>query len=268
MHVSCLLPVHAGAHPPHVNISIKSIVDQSRQPDELLLLQDGPVPHPIKEDLTRWKNEKDWIEVIECDENRGIAATLRDGVEQAEHDVIARMDADDISVKDRFERQIRFLHDNPSVDVCGGWIEEFTKSGETSIRKVPTDHTSIVQYARRRSPFNHVSVMMKREAILNAGNYREMDPTEDYDLWMRMLANGATFANIDDVLVQVRGGEDMFHRRGGIKYARHEIRQFYEFVDIGTISWFDFIINVLIRVPVRILPAPIRKQVYNIFVRA
>jgi len=178
------------------------------------------------------------------------------------------MDADDISLEGRFEQQLSYLEDHPNVDVVGGWIEEFSRDGSSSIREVPSKHDDIVEFAQRRSPMNHVSVMMRRDAVLNAGNYREMDPTEDYDLWMRMLHNGSTFHNIPEVLVRVRGGREMQDRRGGWQYARHEIRQYREFVSAGAMTASQAIKMLSLRTPVRLLPGRVRRQIYQRFVRA
>lgn len=268
MELSVLLPVYSGDDEEHLDTAITSILEQTRPPDELVIVRDGNLTPELDEVINTYR-EKAQVPItrVSISKNSGVGIALREGMKYCNGEYVARMDADDISVKYRFDRQIQFLQNNQEIDVVGGLIQEFTEFGDTSIRKVPTDHASIVQYARYRSPFNHVTVMMRRESVIDANNYSAMDPTEDYDLWMRMLTNGATFANIEDVLVQVRGGSDMFQRRGGIKYAWHEIRQFHKFVNIGMLCWSDFIINIILRTPVRVVPANIRKQIYYRFFR-
>jgi hypothetical protein len=175
------------------------------------------------------------------------------------------MDADDISVPSRFERQIGFLKENPDIDIVGGYIEEFDTDPNYPIarREVPPTHEGIEQMARFRSPMNHGTVMFNKEAVLHAGNYRAVDRMEDYDLWIRMLIDGATFANIPEVLVKVRAGEEMYGRRGGWEYAREEIRTQIEFYRREFTPFPVFLFNIFTRTFLRLIPDTIRREIYQ-----
>ncbi len=179
------------------------------------------------------------------------------------------MDADDISVPSRFERQLGYLQENPSVDIIGGYLEEFQSSPDDPVarREVPTDHDAIVKRAKFRSPMNHGTVMFRREAVLRAGNYRATDPMEDYDLWVRMLLSGATFGNIPEILLKARAGEKLYERRGGWKYAKDEARLLVSFYKRGFTPLHVLIFNLLTRTPLRLFPNRLRGTIYELFAR-
>ena len=136
------------------------------------------------------------------------------------------MDTDDIAREDRFEKQLKMFERHPKLDICGSQIDEFEESPDVIVAKriVPVKHSEIAQYQKRRDAFNHMTVMFKKSAVLNAGNYKTCPLMEDTYLWVRMLQSGARCANIDEPLVFARIGNDMFDRRGGWQYYK-SIRQ-------------------------------------------
>jgi hypothetical protein len=179
------------------------------------------------------------------------------------------MDADDISVPSRFELQLEFFRENPSYDVVGGQLEEFRSDPDspTARREVPTEHDEIVQRARYRSPMNHGTVMFRRGAVLRAGNYRAVDRMEDYDLWVRMFLAGTKFANLPEVLLKARAGEEIYGRRGGLEYAREEVRTQVEFFRRGFTPAPVFLFNLFTRTTLRLLPDRVRGRVYRVLAR-
>lgn len=134
------------------------------------------------------------------------------------------MDSDDVAMPNRFEKQIKYLEDNPDCDIVGGQITEFIGSENNIVgkRTVPYTHSEIIHYLKSRCPFNHMTVAFKKNAILSAGGYIPWHYNEDYFLWIRMALNGCKFANFQDSLVNVRIGKEMYARRGGWKYFTSE----------------------------------------------
>ena len=143
----------------------------------------------------------------------------------AKHDIIARMDSDDICMINRFKLQLKFLEDNPDVDIVGGQMTEFVGTPDNIIGKriVPCSNSEIYRYMKTRCALNHVTVMFRKQAVLNAGNYLDWFWNEDYYLWVRMMISKCRFANLPEVLVNVRSGEEQYARRGGIKYFKSEV---------------------------------------------
>ena len=198
------------------------------------------------------------------DENRGLGEALAFGISKCKNELIARMDADDISLSDRCEKQlIEFRKKN--VDVVGGLIVEFydKPSNLKNVRVVPEHLDEIIKFSKFRSPVNHVSVMYKRSSVLAAGGYKDFPFLEDYYLWIRMLANGAIFYNMQQPLVLVRTGKSMYVRRSGFKLCRSQVRLAKYMKSIGYVSYGDFLKNVIVRVGGTLLPSLIRRSIYE-----
>ena len=104
--------------------------------------------------------------------------------------------------------------------------------------------------------------MFRKETVLSAGNYRS-GQLEDYDLWVRILLAGGTIANIPEVLVKMRSGEDLYGRRGGVNYLFEEIKLFRRFWSWGFISLLTLVMALCIRIPVRLAPTSLRKRLYE-----
>lgn len=158
--------------------------------------------------------------------NYGHGKARRESLRRCTNGLVALMDADDISRKRRFEKQLEIFKELKNVDIVGSQISEFIISPENSrgIRKVPEKHEKIIEFMKKRCPMNQVSVMFKTEAVHKAGGYIDWYCNEDYYLWLRMAGSGCIFANSPEVLVDVRIGNGMSERRGGWKYFSSERR--------------------------------------------
>lgn len=267
---SVLMPTYRGDDPDHLEAAIASVFDQTVPPTEFLIVKDGPVGDPIESVLSEWKaRHPETIRTVTLDTNQGLGKALQVGVEACSHDLIARLDADDVCVPDRFERQLAYFEQNPNCDVVGGYIAEFAQDPDETyaVRDVPLEPGAVREWAPRRCPVNHVSVMFRRNAVLEAGNYRPVEPQEDYDLWARLLLDGAVIANVPAILVKVRAGEELYDRRGGFEYAYEEVRRQIEFRRQGFIGTTTLIRNMVVRVPIRLLPGAARGLVYRRLLR-
>lgn len=165
------------------------------------------------------------IKVIWLPENKGLGNALRVAVLECQNELIARMDSDDIAIADRFEKQIRFFSADESLAICGGQIEEFIDDIKNIVGKrvVPETDSELKEYSKRRCPFNHMTVVFRKSAVCEVGNYQDWFWNEDYYLWIRMALAQMKFANLPDTLVYVRVGKDMYSRRGGKKYFKSEV---------------------------------------------
>lgn len=268
--LSVVLPVYAGNDPETLDPAIASVVKQTLPPDELFIVEDGPLTADLDDVIDRWQDDgRVPVTRVTLPENHGLGGALQAGLERCDTEYVARMDADDLSVPDRFELQMAYLRDHPEVDLLGGYIAEFDGDLENVLarREVPIDHDEIAAMARFRSPFNHATVVMRTATALAAGNYREVNYMEDWDLWSRMLLDGATAANLPEVLLKVRAGEDMYGRRGGVGYTAAEFNRQIEFLRRGFVTPWQFLRNLAVRVPVRILPDRARGFIYRRYLR-
>ena len=171
------------------------------------------------------------------------------------------MDADDLSVPDRFEKQVRYFGEHPDVSAAGGNITEFVSaedpadiSRKAGSRIVPETDEEIKAYLRKRCPMNHVTVMVKKDEILKAGGYMDgYYQNEDYYLWIRLAAAGGKFGNLPETLVNVRVGQEMYRRRGGLKYFRSEAGLQKLMLEKKMISFPRYLVNVLERLVLQVL---------------
>ncbi|MBD5163293.1 MAG: glycosyltransferase [Bacteroidales bacterium] len=269
---SVVSSVYRNDKPEFVRRALDSItVLQSRRPDEVVLVVDGPVPDELSVMLDDYqKSSPVEFNIIRLPENKGLGNALKIGVEAAKYEIIARMDSDDVSVPDRFEKQIGFMERHPDFDVVGGQISEFIDTEENIVGKriVPCGNEEISMWLKGRCPFNHVSVSFLRSRGLAVGNYQDWHFNEDYYLWIRMAQAGYKFANLPDVLVNVRVGRDMYARRGGWKYFKSEAMLQRYMLDNQIINRGGYLVNTLKRLIVQVLlPNSVRAWVFKRFAR-
>ena len=266
---SVLLPVYYRDSPEYFAQCLNSLAVQTRPAEEILIVKDGPLGRAL-EDVIETYSAKLPVTTIQLPENRGLGPALKAGVEKCRFDVIARMDADDICTKERFELEVGFLEAHPEVDVLSGTIREFNSDPEAWIseRRLPREHASIVVFAKRRNPLNHMAVVFRKSAVLAAGNYPSRPGFEDYALWVQMLLNGSKLHNLETVCMFARCGNGMHQRRGGWSYAWNEASLFWHFRSLGFLSTLDALRSISQRLPLRLVPVPFRSLLYRIFARS
>ena len=261
--------VYGKDNPKHFDIAVQSILDQTIPPTEVILVVDGPVPDEL--DLVICKYEVNPLfRTIRLEENQGHGNARRIGLENCNFDLVALMDADDISVSNRFEKQLKIFEKNPSISIVGGLITEFIDDPIDIVAKrtVPSEDSAIKTYMKKRCPLNQVTVMFKKAVVEQAGGYIDWHNEEDYYLWIRLALINAEFFNIVDVLVNVRIGPEMYERRGGWKYFKSEFDLQRFMYEKNIISFRQFFFNVSQRFIIQIiLPNSIRGCVYKQFAR-
>lgn len=270
MKFSVLMSLYIKEKVEYAEACFESLLRQTILADEWVIVEDGPLTDEMYQLLDRYQTEHPGlIKRVPFETNRGLGLALRDGVEVCTYDLIARMDTDDIAREDRFEKQLAMFESDNNLDICGSHIKEFDGSVDNvlSQRLVPTADVEIKAYQKRRDAFNHMTVMYKRQAVLKAGNYQTCLLMEDTLLWVNMILTGATCANVDDYLVFVRIGADMFERRGGFSYYKKYKTGRKKVYDTGYISWWDYIYTLLVQFVVAIIPNKLRGYVFRKFLR-
>ena len=266
---SVVMNVYAEDHADHLRLAIDSVLNQTLSPDELIIAVDGPVGEAIKQVLENVSSSNS-VRVIYIGKNVGLGPARHTAISHARNSFVGVMDADDICLPGRFEKQIEILR-HEQVDVLGGWIEEFDEdpvdTHELRLRMTPLTHDEIYDFGKRRNPMNHVTLMFRKDAYDAVGGYRSVLYFEDYDLIIRMLLAGFRFKNNAEVLVQVRCGRNMFDRRRGIDYIKTELQFMWGMYCQGYTSLCQFVLNASIRIPVRVVPASMRRWLYLKFLR-
>lgn len=268
---SVAMCTYDGDDPDELSTAIESVIDQTLPPAEIVLVKNGPLPEPLEAVIESHRSaHPDVFSVIGLGRNRARGVARQLSIERCRHELVALMDTDDVSVSDRFQTQIEYLNEHPTVDVVGGYVAEFESDADRpyAIRKVPLDPDVLADKARFRSPLNQPTVMARRQALLDAGGYRDIDILEDYDLWVRVLMNGGTITNIPKVLTNVHAGENMYKRRGGMEYVRAEAKLQYDFFTTGFIGLPILLFNLAVRIPIRLLPNVLRSELYSRVLRS
>lgn len=262
---SLLLPVYGRDDEAQLVRAFRSSVDeQTLRPTEVVIVRDGPVPAPLAALLAELVATSPVpARVIELPENVGLAEALTVGLAACAHDVVARMDADDIALPERFAKQLALL--DTGYDLVGSGLYEFEddESVTIGVRTPPTGEEHIRRYSRFHDPFNHPTVVYRRAAVQAAGGYVAVGLMEDYWLFARMLATGARAENLPEPLVKYRVGAGAYKRRGGIAQLRAELRLQRLMRRAGITSPAETARNVVIRGGYRLVPEALRKVAYR-----
>ncbi|MCM3656521.1 glycosyltransferase [Agromyces mediolanus] len=267
---SLLLPVYAADDPAHFTRAFDSSVrDQTRAPSEVVLVQDGPIGTELDR-AVRQAIATAAVPVVHevLIENVGLARALELGLARAAHEIVARMDADDVSLPERFERQLPVIE--AGADLVGsGMLEFLDDDGLIVGRRVPrVGAAEIERYARFHDPFNHPTVVYRRSAVVRAGGYQPLGRMEDYWLFARMIHTGAAVENLAEPLLMYRVGAGAYTRRGGWEQWRSELALQRALRSIGFTSRWQAMRNLGIRGAYRFVPERIRRSAYRRFIAA
>jgi len=266
MKFSLLMSIYHKEDPAYFDRCMHSVwEEQSVRPDEIVLVQDGPLTNPLYRMITQWKERLgEALVIVALEKNVGLGEALNTGLLRCRHDLVARMDTDDIALEDRFARQLTCF-ETQKIDICSAWVGEFSgdESQIVSYRRVPRTHSEIITFAKKRNPINHPAVMYKKSKILEAGGYKTMTGFEDYYLWVRMILSHALFYNIQEPLVNMRAGEAQLKRRRGFAYAGHEFAFQKKLLSLGFITRMEFLKNITIRFTARVVPPALTRSIYT-----
>jgi glycosyltransferase involved in cell wall biosynthesis len=266
--LSVLLPVWAGDDPDHLSDAFRSTVqEQTRRPDEVVIVRDGPVPAALAERLAALAGSSPVpVQLVELDRNVGLGMALDAGLARCRHDVVARMDADDISLPHRFAVQLPIIE--AGADIVGSGLLEFGEHADDVLgtRTPPTEPADIRARARFADPFNHPTVVYRRSAVRGVGGYTDFALMEDYLLWAKMIMAGARVANVAEPLVKYRVGAGAYARRGGWKQLRAELAIQRRFRRLGFTSRGQCLRNVAVRGGYRLVPERIRRIAYRMVI--
>ena len=247
--------------------SMESIYEQTIPTDDFVVVCDGPLNYELDAVLETMREKfGSVLNIVRLEKNSGLGNALNIGIEKCKHELVARMDSDDISFKERCEKQLKVFLSEEKPDIVSGTIIEFSGNirNITGKRELPLTHEEICNYSKKRNPFNHPAVMFRKTAVLDAGSYSEQFPLfEDYYLWIRMLCHGSRGCNIADPILYMRVSEDSYMRRGGKQYAKN-LLAFHSW--LSTIGWTkksEYILGTFPHAALCIMPNKVRAAVYK-----
>lgn len=264
---SVLMSVYAGENPEYLEAAIDSMFCQTVPTDDFVLVCDGPLTDALNQVIrTQKKNHGGVFHVIRLRKNGGLGHALRVGTKLCRHELIARMDSDDLSFPDRCEKELRLFREDGRLGICSGTVVEFCGQPEcrTGIRRLPQEYREIVHFSRKRNPFNHPAVMFRKSEALRAGGYSErFHYFEDYYLWVRMLIRGSRGRNHPDPILYMRTSDDMYRRRGGKAYAACLLQFHGWMVRAGWSTPLDFLTGAVPHALISAGPNFVRKGIYQ-----
>ncbi|KOY62595.1 amylovoran biosynthesis protein AmsE [Photorhabdus heterorhabditis] len=265
MKFSVLMSLYYKEKANYLNECFYSLLKQTRKPQEIILVLDGPIDSELSNIIEKWRNILP-LTIVPLENNIGLGKALNIGLEHCHNELIARMDTDDICMPNRFEKQIDYMLKNPDISVLGSNVTEYNENMSviTNEKSLALYHNDILKFIKKRNPFNHMSVIFKKSVIIKSGSYQHHLFMEDYNLWIRIISNGYKVANIPDRLLKIRGGNSMIERRRGIPYIKSEFQlaklKIEKNIDNFSSSYFTF----LLRSSIRILPASLLSKVYKL----
>ncbi len=264
------MSVYRKEKPSILRESMQSIYDQTVPTNDFVLICDGPMTKRLDDVITEMKEKfGKRLRVIRHEENHGLGYCLRTGILECKNDLIARMDSDDISKKDRCEKELEVFIKNPKLSVVGGFVGEFevTIDKIKSIRRVPEKNEDIIKFAKWRSPMNHPSVMFRKKDILAVGNYPEVRKCQDWYLWTNLLMNRYQLYNVQEILVYMREDRHTFKRRAGLKYFKIQKQLYDNMRKNNFISVPQYMVAVPMRFCSAMVPNSIRQALFKKFMR-
>ena len=262
MKSSVLMSVYHREKPEYLHQALESVKNQTLQGDEFVLVEDGPLTPELYAVIDQYAVSLN-LKVIKIPINQGLSNALNVGLQHCSHELIIRMDADDVALPHRFDSQVAFMVSNPEIHVSSAWLEEKDVLMEKTLflKKLPESHEQLVQFARKRNPLNHPATIFRKSAVLSVGSYPSIFP-EDYALWSLMLVKGYKIANIPEVLMYMRVGDDFMARRGYSQFLGEiKLLQFQK--KIGFYSLSEALFKLILLALVRLPPLPIRKLLYR-----
>lgn len=253
-------------NPTYLDEALKSVwTNQIRKPDEIVLVEDGPLTHELYLVIARWKELlTDKLVVVKKKQNEGLALALNDGIAVVKGDLIARMDSDDRSLPERFLLQERYMIEHEETDILGGAIEEFNDNGTLkNIRRYPSTMKDVLRTMYRVSPVAHPTVVFRKRFFESGFRYsNKYHICEDVTMWYDAAEAHCVINNIPEVILSFRRNDSMLNRRSREK-AWSEFLAYNDGIHrVYGFFTYKYVFSFL-RMFFRLLPSNIIRKIYN-----
>ena len=265
MRACVIMSVYKGDQVSFIKEALGSLYNQTQKAD-IFIKVDGPVDIDLL-DFLHQERKKGNIAYLDIREkNLGLAYSLNELVEEGlkqGYEYFFRMDADDIAMPQRFDKQLSFMAKNPDIDVCGTFIEEFGE-GYRKVVRYPLTHNEMLKFFQKRVPLPHVSACFRKSYFQKAGLYpvKGHITNEDTLMWLQGFKDGCKFANVDYIGVKVRVSDDFFNRRATLKKVWYDFKnrlQVNKELGFGPMSYMYAIAVAMIN----LLPPKLKRVAYK-----
>lgn len=239
--LSVLLPIYYKDSPNFLQKSLTSLISSKNYIDELLIVEDGPVPDSLS---YLYKNlcEDINVKILTLDKNYGLAYALNQGLINSKNEYVARMDSDDICSPERFKLQLDFLVNNPDVDILGSYVKIIDENDVCINSRVYPSSDADIKNNIWKCPVAHPTVVYKKSKILSVGGYNpELKRRQDYDLWFRCAISGMEFANLNKYLLHYRQTSDSYEK-SSVALAFKQTKIAYKWMPILKVPFYTYLL--------------------------
>ena len=267
---SVLMSLYIKEKPEYFELAIESMIHQTISPDEIIIVEDGPLNDELYSIVNKYQKEKpELFTVVKNETNLGLGLALNEGLKVARNDLIARMDTDDISKPYRCEKQLKVFDGDSELTIVGSWVDEFSDSPDEiiSTRKVPENSEDIYNFAKKRSAFNHPVVMYRKSKVLDNNGYSDLRRNQDVDLFGRMLFAGCKAYNIQEALLWFRSNNDLSKRRRSWQNTKSYIQTIKRFWKMGYSSFGNYLSVAVAQTGMFLMPLKLQNWIYKKFLR-
>ena len=204
--------------------AIESIMNQSYKEFEFIIFDDGSTDR-TKKIIQNFATNDARIIAVYNDINKGLTENLNRAISLSKGQYIARMDADDIAISSRIQKQVKFLDNHQKIDLVGTAALDINEYGaEIQLRKSPELHDDIIALLPKANPITHSTVMFRKNSFASIGYYNEAyRTTQDYEMWFRAAGRGLKFHNLQEVLLKYRM-DNNYHKRKSFKYRLYDCK--------------------------------------------
>lgn len=267
---SVLMSLYIKEKPEYLRLAIDSMLNQTVKPDEIVIVEDGPLTEELLGILKEYKDKYgELFNIVISEKNLGLGKALNLGLEHCKNELVARMDTDDIAKPERCEKQLDAFAKDDKLDLVGSAVDEFFDTTDVinSRRVVPTTHEDIYSFAKRRSAFNHPTVMYKKSSVLKFNGYGDLRRNQDVDLFGRMLFGGCKAYNFAESLLFFRSNNDLSKRRKSWENTWSYIATIKKFWEMGYSGFSDFAVVAIAQTGMFLMPVCVQNWVYKNFLR-
>ncbi|MCA0999956.1 glycosyltransferase [Bacillus thuringiensis] len=267
---SVLMSLYSKEKTEYLKQSIESMLNQTVLPDEIVIVKDGPLSNELENVLQQYSEMyPEMFNIVASEKNIGLGLALNLGLKNCRNEIVARMDTDDISLPERCEKQLLAFKKDKELVIVGTMIDEFydNPSEIISSRVVPHTHNDIYEFAKRRSPFNHPTVMYKKSKVLGCGGYSDLRRNQDVDLFGRILFLGFKAGNLEESLLLFRSNSDLSKRRKSWENTKSYIATIRRLWKLGYSGFGDYLVVSIGQTVMFLCPLKLQNWLYKKFLR-
>lgn len=262
---SVLTTLYAKEKPEFLRACLDSMLAQTVPPSEYVIVKDGPLTEELENVLSEYAQRYEIFKMVCLNENMGCGEASIAGMNACTYDLVARIDSDDISMPNRCELEIKCFMEDPELVVVGSDMYEFEEDPSVIVseKKMPYSQEEIYKFGKRRNPFNHSTVMMRKSIVQKHGGYAPIRRALDLELFTKLLYQGCKCKNLDKPLVLFRTGNSRVKRKKNWTNLKCDLGVYKRNYKEKYISLFDLFFVTVRQVVFFLMPDGLARFLYS-----